>query len=136
AEAPCRALDQRGVPHRGGVDRDLVGSGREHGADVLLAAQAAADRERDEDLLGSALGELDDRAAPLVAGGDVEEDELVGPLPVVAGRELHRVAGVAQPDEVDALDHAAAVDVETGDDPDHVPAASTRSASATVKRPS
>ncbi len=30
---------------------------------------------------------------------------------------LHRVAGVAQVDEADALDHPAAVDVQAGDDP-------------------
>ena len=107
-------------------------------ADVLHRAQAAADRERDEDLLGGAARELDDRAALLVARGDVEEDELVGALAVVAGGQLHRVAGVAQADEVDALHHPALVDVEARDDADHVgcPAGSTSSASDTVKRPS
>ena len=49
-------------------------------------------------------------------GGDVEEDELVGALGVVARGELDRVAGVAEVDEVDALDHAAVVHVEAGDD--------------------
>ena len=49
--------------------------------------------------------------------GDVEEDQLVGALGVVAGGQLDRVAGVAQVDEVDALDHPAGVDVEAGDDP-------------------
>ena len=32
--------------------------------------------------------------------------------------QLDRVAGVAQVDEVDALDHPPGVDVEAGDDPD------------------
>ena len=49
--------------------------------------------------------------------GDVEEDQLVGALGVVAGGQLDRVAGVAQVDEVHALDDAAGVDVEAGDDP-------------------
>ncbi len=49
-------------------------------------------------------------------GGDVEEGELVGPLGVVARGDLDRIAGVAQPDEVDALDDAAVLDVEAGDD--------------------
>ena len=53
----------------------------------------------------------------LVAGGDVEEDELVGALGVVAGGLLDRVARVAQRLEVDALHHPAAGDVEAGDDP-------------------
>jgi hypothetical protein len=48
----------------------------------------------------------------LVAGGDVEEGDLVGALLVVAARDFHRVAGVADIDEAHALDHAPAVDVE------------------------
>ena len=59
----------------------------------------------------------------LVRGGDVEEDQLVGALGVVALGQLDRVAGVAQADEVGALDDAPAVDVEAGDDAleDHRP---------------
>ena len=52
----------------------------------------------------------------LVRGGDVEEDELVGALGVVALGQLDGVAGVADVDEVRALDDAAAVDVEARDD--------------------
>ena len=37
-----------------------------------------------------------DDVAALVRGGDVEEDELVGALGVVARGQLDRVAGVAQ----------------------------------------
>ena len=79
-------------------------------------ADAAADRERDEDVVGGAPRELDDRVALLVRGGDVEEDELVRALGVVALGQLHRVAGVAQVDEVRALHDAPAVDVEARDD--------------------
>jgi hypothetical protein len=46
-----------------------------------------------------------------VRGGDVEEDQLVGALGVVALGQLDRVAGIAQADEVGALDDAASVDV-------------------------
>ena len=49
-------------------------------------------------------------------GGDVEEDQFVGAVAVVAVGKFDRVAGVAQVDEVDAFDDAAAGDVETGDD--------------------
>ena len=78
-------------------------------------ADAAADRERDEDVVGGAAGELDDRVALLVRRGDVEEHELVGALGVVALGELDGVAGVADVDEVRALDDAAGVDVEARD---------------------
>ena len=79
---------------------------------------------------------LNDRPALLVARGDVEEDELVGALGVVARGELDGVARVAQADEVDPLHHPALVDVEAGDDADHPAPSSTRSASPIVKRPS
>ena len=94
------------------VDRDLVGAGVEHRLGVVDRADPAADRERDEDVVGGPPGELDDRVAALVRGGDVEEDELVGALGVVARGELDRIARVADVDEVRALDDAPVVDVE------------------------
>src|SRR5690606_28617533 len=52
----------------------------------------------------------------LMARGDVEKHQFVGALLVVLARDLDRVAGVLHVLEADALDHAAAVDVEAGDD--------------------
>jgi hypothetical protein len=49
-------------------------------------------------------------------GGDVEERELVGAGLVVAPGDLHRVAGIAQLDEVHPLHDAPGVHVEAGDD--------------------
>ena len=87
--------DQVRARQRRGVDRDLVGAGVEHRLGVADRADPAADRERDEDVVGGPARELGDRVALFVRGGDVEEDELVGALGVVALRELDRVAGVA-----------------------------------------
>ena len=98
------------------VQRHLVGPGVQQRPHVVLAADAAADGERDEELLGAVAGQFDDGVALLVRGGDVEKDHLVGALAVVAGGQLHRVAGVADVDEVGALDHPALVDVQAGDD--------------------
>jgi hypothetical protein len=61
---------------------------------ILHRAHPPADGERDEHLVGRAAGELDDRLPALVRGGDVEEDELVGALGVVARGQLDRVARV------------------------------------------
>ena len=101
---------------RGGVDRHLVGARVEHRLGVGDRADAAADRERDEHLVGGAARQLGDRVALLVRGGDVEEHELVGALAVVVGGQLDGIAGVADVDEFDALDDAAGVDVQAGDD--------------------
>ena len=51
-----------------------------------------------------------------MTGGYVEKDQLIGPLPVVDLRLLHRIAGVAQFQKVDPLDHPAVFDVQAGDD--------------------
>jgi len=59
---------------------------------------------------------VQDEVAPVTGGGDVEEGEFVGALLVVAGGNLDRVAGVAQFDEVDALDDATTGHVQAGDD--------------------
>ena len=47
---------------------------------------------------------------------DVEKHQFVRALVVIALGEFHRIARVAQVDEVDAFDHAAAGDIETGND--------------------
>ena len=46
------------------------------------------------------------------------KQQLVGAGRVIGDRRLDRIAGVAQIDEVDALDDAAVLDVEAGDDAD------------------
>ena len=51
---------------------------------------------------------------PFVAGRDVQKDQFVGPLLLVARGHLDRVAGVAEVDEIRPLDDAAPIDVETG----------------------
>ena len=52
-----------------------------------------------------------------MARGNVQEAQLVSARSIVGDRALHRIAGVAQIDEVDSLDDPAVFDVETGDDP-------------------
>src|SRR5207302_4284662 len=75
----------------------------------------AADRERDLQLLGRALDQLEQRPAPFERRRDVEEDELVRAQVGIARRELDRVAHVAKLLEADALHDAAVRDVEAGD---------------------
>src|SRR5262249_10610173 len=53
-----------------------------------------------------------------MARRDVEEGQFIGTGRVVGDRRLDRIAGVAEIDEVDALDDAAVLDVEAGNDAD------------------
>ena len=104
--------------HRRGVDRHLVGAAGQQLADVVDRAHAAADGQRHEAGLGGARHDVEDGVAVLVARGDVEKAQLVGAGGVIGDRRLDRIAGIAQIDEVDALDDAAVLDVEAGNDAD------------------
>ena len=55
--------DQLGPLDRGGVDRHLVGPGPQQAAGVVDRADAAADGEGDEHLLGRAADHVDDGLA-------------------------------------------------------------------------
>ena len=57
------------------------------------------------------------RAPRLERRRDVEDDDLVDALDVVARRQLGRIAGRPQPFELHALDDLSVADVETRDDP-------------------
>ena len=100
----------------GGVDRDLVGPRQQQAADILEAAHPAADGERHEAALRRAGHHIQHDVAVLRAGADIEEAELIGPGLVIDRRLLHGIAGIAQIDEIDALDDAARRDIEAGDD--------------------
>src|SRR5699024_1484157 len=116
AEALGDLRDHLGAGDGGGVDPALVRAGAQQLVHVVRGTHAAADGQRDEDLLRRAAHHLDHGVPAAGRGGDVEEGELVGPLGTVTGGELHRVARIAQVLEVDPLDDASRVDVQAGDD--------------------
>src|SRR5699024_478327 len=99
-----------------GVDRDLVGPIAQQTVDIGEAAHSPADREWDEDLFGAGADDVMDGLPVAAAGGDVEEGEFVGTGVAVALGEFDGGAGVLEIGELHTLDHAAAVDIETGDD--------------------
>jgi hypothetical protein len=59
---------------------------------------------------------VQDQVATIAGGSDVQKSEFVGTLVVVAGGDFYRITGIAQLNKIDALDHAAASDVEAGND--------------------
>src|SRR3954465_15215618 len=111
-------LDEFAVRNRGRVDRDLVGSGAQQHLDVVDRADPATDRQRHKARFGRAPDHVEHGAAIFMGGGDVEKAKLVGAGRVIGDRRFDGIAGVAQVDEVDALDDAAVLDVETGDHAD------------------
>ena len=89
----------------------------EQGPDVVYVADAAADRKGHEAALGRDLDHIQENLPPLVAGGDVKKDHLVGALFIVNVGYLHRVAGIADVDELYSFDHATVSDIEARYDP-------------------
>ncbi len=108
--------DQRRIVQRGGVQADLLGAGIDGGGRVIFRANAAADRQRNENALGDGRDGRGERAAPFDCRRDVENHDLVDAFLVVAFGELGRIAGVSQPFEVDALDDLPVSHVEARDD--------------------
>src|SRR5579871_6766126 len=109
--------NQLGTAHSCGIDAHLFGARQQDAARVRHRSDAAPDRERYENLTRGAGDDVRHDVAGIARRGDVEEDQFVGALLVVAIRELYRVARVAQTDEMHAFDDTASGDVEARDDP-------------------
>jgi hypothetical protein len=62
------------------------------------------------------LDDMQDQVAVVRTGSDVQKGQLVGALLVIAPGDLDRIAGVAQVDELDALDDAPGSHVQAGND--------------------
>src|SRR5262249_7686169 len=108
-----RAQELRPVDRRL-VDGDLVGARTQEATGVLERGDPTADGERDLELRRGVLDEVEQRPASFDRRGDIEKDELVRAKLRVARRQLDRVSDLAQTLEPDALDDAAAGDVEAG----------------------
>ena len=86
-------------------------------ANIVERADSAPDAQRHENHLGRPAHDVEHDGAPLVAGGDVQKDELVGPFLLVAGGHVDRVAGIAQLTKLRAFDDPAPIDVKAGNHP-------------------
>jgi hypothetical protein len=114
---PARKLgDQIRLTERRGVETDLVGAGLDHRVGVGFGADAAADGQRQKDLVR----DRPDRARQCLPRferrSDVEHHHLVDAFDVVAARQLARIAGMTQLLKLHALDDLAVAHVETRDD--------------------
>ena len=116
AEFLGRFADDLTVGDGGGHDRHFVGAGEKQRPDVVERADSAAYGKRHEAGFRRALNGIKHDRAVFVAGRDIEKAQLVGARGVIGDRALDRIAGVAQIDEMHALDDAAVLHVETGND--------------------
>src|SRR6185437_2962156 len=90
-------------------------AGAQRGRHVVHGANAAADRERDEQALGGPPRQVEQRAALLVRCGDVEKHDLVRAGTFVALGEFDGIADVTQPLELHAFHDTPLPHVEAHD---------------------
>ena len=62
------------------------------------------------------MGQRRQSFAFFVRGGDIQEDQFVGPLLAVEGAQLHGVTRIAQVDKIDTLYGAPVLDIQAGYD--------------------
>src|SRR5439155_10779899 len=89
---------------------------------------APAPGERNRQLARAPRHQAEQRPARFERGADVEKAQLVGACPAVGASLLYRVSGVAKLLEADALDHAAILHIQAGNDPPRQHAAPRSSA--------
>ena len=131
----ARRVSSSGSPTAAVFTATLSAPARSSCVRVVHAAHPAPHREGQEHRVRHPAHHVEGDGPRVGAGRDVEEDQLVGALGVVAQGALHGIAGVPQGDEAHALDHPAAVHVETGHEAlgEHGQATAA-SASAKLKR--
>src|SRR5262245_66648293 len=109
-----------GFPHKvwptycGRIDRDFVGPSPQEFANFVGAVNASANCQRHKDALRGTVDYINDDLALFMRGGNVEKDEFIGTLPVIELGCLHRVAGITEIEEVDALHNPTIFDIKTG----------------------
>jgi hypothetical protein len=79
---------------------------------------AAADRHRDLDRRGHPPENVKDRPPVFHGGGDIQKAQFIGARSLVGGGAGHRIAGINQVHEMDALDNPPSADVQTRHDMD------------------
>ena len=105
--------DDAGVADGPRVDADLVRTAFQHAVKVVQRVDAAADGQRDKNLTCDPAQNIGEQPAPLDAGRDVVEHQLVRAGGVVVPRHLDGIGHVLQSFKVDTLDHAPVFDVQT-----------------------
>ncbi len=109
-------MDQLRIFDRRRIDGYFVRACPKDLAEIFDAADAAAHGERHEDLRSRAAHHIDHGAAALMAGGDVQKDDLVRALFIVHHRIIDWIAHFFDAHEIDALDDLAVADVQAGND--------------------
>ena len=114
AETLGNAADQRRIVNGRGVHAHLVRTAAQQRIYIFGRAHAPSDRERNENLFRGARDDVNHSLTMRARGGHIEERELIGPLTVILRCELHRIPGIPEVFEMNALDHTSVIDIQAG----------------------
>ena len=116
AEFPRQFGNELGPFHCRRVYGDFVCPSAHHGASVLKRANAASSGKRNGQFRGDTPDGSEKSRAVVARRGNVQHHQFVGAFGVITRRQSAGIAGIAQSNEVDALDDAFAVGVEARND--------------------
>ena len=117
-----RAIFLGGVSHQlrisdgRSVNADFVGTGIKQTTHVFDHPHPTADGERNKHLGGNGFDNVKNEIALVRGGRNVQKGELICPFPIIAARNLDRVTGVTQFEEINPFDDSAGGNVETRND--------------------
>ncbi len=109
--------NQLGVAHGRGIDADFFSPSLDQPRRVFERPDSPTHCEGHEDFFGHSADHVKHDVPALVAGADIEKDQLIRALGLITSGHFHRIARVAEVEEVDSFHHASTVHVQTGDDP-------------------
>ena len=111
AERRSRFCDERRVGNSSGIHRNLVGASGNHGTNVFHAAEPAAHAVRQMQFFACATCHAHRGCTTLMRCRDVQEDNLISTLLVIALSQLDRVARITQVNEVNTLNHTTVFNI-------------------------
>ena len=105
--------NQIGIGDCAGVDANLISAGFEHLVHVLDRANAATDCKGDENLICDSPHHIHHGITRLMRRRNIQKNKLITALLIINFRRLSRVADIRQIDEINALDHAPILNIQT-----------------------
>ena len=104
-----------GISDRKGVDRNLVGSGKDHLPHICYAADAASHAEGYENLFCHTFDHFNIDFTVFSTGGDIVKNQFVSPVFGIKICQFHRITDVAVICEFHTFGHPAVPDIQTND---------------------
>ena len=109
-------VNQSGTANSRGINGYLVRAGIQKPVYITQFMDSATYGERYADVGGNTLHQFGKCLAPLKTGGNIQKDQLIGPLLTISTRQFNRIACMTQVYKISPFYGLSVFDVKTGDD--------------------